>query len=99
MTFAPGTLGSGEASILCMSRLDRLARSMADLAGLMAQVQVEGWAIVALDLSVDTTTAEAEMMAQGVRLGREPVIGHDVAAVASRLRGDGLTLRAIGAER
>jgi hypothetical protein len=33
---------------------------MIDFAGLMADAQREGWAIVALDLGVDTTTPEGE---------------------------------------
>jgi DNA invertase Pin-like site-specific DNA recombinase len=58
-----GSLRSGAADALCVSRLDRLSRSMLDFAGLMATAQREGWSIVALDLGVDTTTPEGEMMA------------------------------------
>jgi DNA invertase Pin-like site-specific DNA recombinase len=60
---ALGSLASGEADVLCVSRLDRLSRSMLDFAGLMATAQRERWSIVALDLGVDTTTPEGEMMA------------------------------------
>lgn len=125
MNGALASLREGEASVLCVSRLDRLARSMIDFAGLMAQAQREGWAIVALDLGVDTSTAEGELMAnvrasfsayerrlismrtrealaalkaQGVTLGRPPSIGDEVAEIASELRAQGLTLRAIGTE-
>jgi DNA invertase Pin-like site-specific DNA recombinase len=60
---ALGSLAAGKADVLCVSRLDRLSRSMLDFAGLMARAQREGWSIVALDLGVDTTTPEGEMMA------------------------------------
>ena len=125
MTDALTKLAAGDASVLVVSRLDRLARSMLDFSGLMARASAEGWSIVALDLGVDTTTAEGELMAnvrasfsayerrlismrtrealaalkaQGVRLGHPPVIGDDVAAVAVELRGQGMTLRGVGAE-
>ena len=60
---ALGMLRRGEADVLCVSRLDRLSRSMLDFASLMATAQRERWSIVALDLGVDTTTPEGEMMA------------------------------------
>jgi len=65
----PGIIGAlerlarGEAGTLVVAKLDRLSRSVLDFAGLMAQSQKEGWALVALDLGVDTTTPQGELMA------------------------------------
>lgn len=56
-------LGRGEAGTLVVAKLDRLSRSVLDFAGLMARSQREGWALVALDLGVDTTTPQGELMA------------------------------------
>jgi len=52
-----------EADVLVVSKLDRLSRSVADFARLMAQARKEHWAVVALDLNIDTTTATGELMA------------------------------------
>ncbi len=51
------------ADTLVVSKLDRLSRSLVDFAGLMAQASRERWALVALDLSVDTATPAGEAMA------------------------------------
>ena len=60
---ALGMLASEGADVLCVSRLDRLSRSVHDFAGLTARAGREGWSLVALDLGVDTTTPEGEMLA------------------------------------
>jgi DNA invertase Pin-like site-specific DNA recombinase len=46
-------LASGQADVLLVSKLDRLTRSLYDLAGLMERARREHWALVALDLAVD----------------------------------------------
>lgn len=56
-------LESGDASALVAAKLDRLSRSMIDFTALMAQAQKQGWALVALDCAVDTTTPAGEAMA------------------------------------
>lgn len=56
-------LEAGDASALVVAKLDRLSRSMLDFAGLMARAQQQGWALVALDCAVDTTTPAGEAMA------------------------------------
>ncbi len=53
----------GDADVLVVSKLDRLSRSLIDFAQTMATAQREGWALVALDLGVDTATPGGEMMA------------------------------------
>lgn len=54
---------SGQAGGLVVAKLDRLSRSLLDFAALMEQARRQGWALVALDLGVDTTTPAGEMMA------------------------------------
>ena len=98
-------LRAGDAQALVTAKLDRLSRSMLDFTALMATAQKQGWALVALDCAVDTTTPAGEAMAnvlatfaqferrligqrtkdalaakraQGVRLGRPPVLADDV---------------------
>src|SRR5664279_6457890 len=51
------------ADTLVVSKLDRLSRSMLDFAGLMDRASREKWALVALDVGVDTTTPQGEMVA------------------------------------
>lgn len=52
-----------EASALVVAKLDRLSRSLLDFSALMERSRRRGWALVALDLGVDTTTPSGEMMA------------------------------------
>jgi DNA invertase Pin-like site-specific DNA recombinase len=54
---------TGDAEALIVAKLDRLSRSLLDFAALMARAQRRSWALVALDLGVDTTTPQGEMMA------------------------------------
>jgi DNA invertase Pin-like site-specific DNA recombinase len=56
-------LRDGTADALVVAKLDRLSRSMLDFASIMASAQKQGWALVALDCSVDTTTPAGEAMA------------------------------------
>src|SRR5262245_29159257 len=56
-------LEAGDASALVVAKLDRLSRSMIDFTALMAKAQKQGWALVALDCAVDTTTPAGEAMA------------------------------------
>lgn len=56
-------LDSGDAGALVVAKLDRLSRSLLDFAGLMERARRQGWAHVALDLGVDTSTPAGEMMA------------------------------------
>lgn len=51
------------ASGLVVAKLDRLSRSMLDFATVMELARQDGWAIVALDCAVDTTTPAGEAMA------------------------------------
>lgn len=53
----------GEAQVLVVAKLDRLSRSLLDFANLMERSRRKRWALVALDLGVDTTTPAGEMVA------------------------------------
>jgi DNA invertase Pin-like site-specific DNA recombinase len=53
---ALAALAKGEAEALVVARLDRLSRSLLDVAGLTELANQQGWAVVALDLGVDMTT-------------------------------------------
>jgi DNA invertase Pin-like site-specific DNA recombinase len=57
------TLKAGDAAGLVVAKLDRLSRSMLDFTAIMAKATKEGWALVALDCAVDTTTPAGEAMA------------------------------------
>ncbi len=56
-------LRRGEASVLVVSKLDRLSRSLLDFAGLMDRAKRERWRLVVLDLAIDTTTPSGGLMA------------------------------------
>ncbi len=57
------TLERRDARGLVVAKLDRLSRSMIDFTAVMAKAQKQGWALVALDCAVDTTTPAGEAMA------------------------------------
>jgi DNA invertase Pin-like site-specific DNA recombinase len=53
----------GRAAALVVSKVDRLSRSSFDFVGLLERAQRGRWNLVALDVNVDTTTPQGEMMA------------------------------------
>lgn len=57
------TLADGGAEALVVAKLDRLSRSVLDFAGIMETAQSEGWSVVVIDLGVDTTTPNGELVA------------------------------------
>ncbi|HZI37263.1 MAG TPA: recombinase family protein, partial [Acidimicrobiia bacterium] len=63
LTDALGAVGPGRAGVLMVAKLDRLTRTVLDFAFLMQRSQREGWALVTLDLGVDTSTPQGELMA------------------------------------
>src|SRR5439155_3553517 len=54
---------SGHANAIVVSKLDRISRSLIDFASLMERSRRKGWDLVALDLAVDTSTPQGEMVA------------------------------------
>jgi DNA invertase Pin-like site-specific DNA recombinase len=63
LTDALEVLANGDAAALVVAKLDRLARSVHDFAGLVRVAEREGWGIVALDLGVDMTTPTGGLLA------------------------------------
>jgi DNA invertase Pin-like site-specific DNA recombinase len=57
------TLRQGEATTLVVAKLDRLSRSLLDFAGLMERAQREKWNVVCLDLGIDLSTPQGQLMA------------------------------------
>lgn len=56
-------LRAGVAQGIVVAKLDRLSRSVVDLAGTLAIARKQGWAIVLLDLDVDTSTPNGKLVA------------------------------------
>jgi DNA invertase Pin-like site-specific DNA recombinase len=63
ITEAVQAVESGQASVLVAAKLDRLSRSLLDFAAIMERSRRRQWSLVALDLGVDTTTPQGEMLA------------------------------------
>lgn len=92
-------LRSGDASVLMVAKLDRLSRSMLDLARIIDRSGREGWALVALDLGMDTSTPAGEalvhVMATFAQLERR-LIGQRTREAMAMKRAQGIQ---IGRER
>ena len=63
LTEALAMVEGGEAEAVVVAKLDRLSRSLLDFASMMERSRRNGWAVVALDLGVDTTTASGALLA------------------------------------
>jgi DNA invertase Pin-like site-specific DNA recombinase len=63
LQLALDVLKSGEAEVLCVSKMDRLSRSLLDFTSIMGEAQKQGWALIALDCPADTTSPTGEAMA------------------------------------
>lgn len=57
-------LAAGEADVLVVAKLDRLTRSLVDLAELLDWTERAGVALVAVDLGIDTTTSAGRLVAR-----------------------------------
>lgn len=55
-------LDAGEAKVLVVAKLDRLARSTVDLGRLMVRAEKHGWDLVLLDLDIDTSTPAGRLI-------------------------------------
>jgi len=113
---------SGEASGIIVSKLDRLSRSVIDFARVLEEARKKGFNVVALDLGLDLSTPQGELVAnvlasvaqwerriigvrtkealavkkaEGVRIGRPPVVPAAVVERVQRERAAGRTLSAI----
>ncbi len=63
LSAALAVLQANEATILVVSKLDRLSRSVGDLAHVLNLASKQKWALVALDVGIDTTSPSGEAMA------------------------------------
>lgn len=63
MKAALSALEAREADVLIVSKLDRLSRSLIDFAGIMRTSRAQGWGLVAVDIGVDTSTTNGELIA------------------------------------
>jgi DNA invertase Pin-like site-specific DNA recombinase len=63
ITAALAALWRHEADALVVAKLDRLSRSLLDFAGLMERAQREKWNVVCLDLGIDLSTPQGQLMA------------------------------------
>jgi DNA invertase Pin-like site-specific DNA recombinase len=68
LSAALASLNEGNGSILMITKLDRLTRSMHVAARVLASAQRGGWAIVALDSAVDTTSTGGGALIQVLAL-------------------------------
>jgi DNA invertase Pin-like site-specific DNA recombinase len=66
LAYALDLLARGRADALAVTKLDRLARSVADFAGLLERSQAEGWSLAVLEMDVDTGTATGRLIANVV---------------------------------
>lgn len=63
ITTALAALRTHTADALVVAKLDRLSRSLLDFAGLMERAQREKWNVVCLDLGIDLSTPQGQLMA------------------------------------
>lgn len=101
-------LRRGQASILVVSKLDRLSRSLLDFATLMDRARREGWQIIVLDLALDTTQPSGQLMANVMAAFAEyerQLIGARTSAALQQRKAQGVrlgrprTLSAVTTER
>jgi DNA invertase Pin-like site-specific DNA recombinase len=88
-------LRKGEASVLVVSKLDRLSRSLLDFAVLMETAKKQGWQLVVLDLALDTTTPSGSLMANVMACFAEyerQMIGARTSAALQQLKAQGRRL-------
>ena len=60
LSYALSMLSAGQAGGIVVSRLDRLSRSVHDLAILLKRARAEGWNVVMLDYGLDLSTPYGE---------------------------------------
>ncbi len=80
---------------LAVAKLDRLSRSVGDFAALLDTAASGGWAIVALDLGVDTTTPTGKLVANvmiSVAQWEREIIGQRTREALAERKAAGVTL-------
>ncbi len=104
--YALETLASGRAETLVATKLDRLSRSVLDFHRLLERSRREGWALIVLDVAVDTSTPNGEAMAGMVAVFAQlerRLIGERTSVALAARRAQGVRLgrppRLLGATR
>ena len=88
-------LAAGDAHALIVAKLDRLSRSLVDFASLMGTSRAEGWSIVALDIGVDTSTPNGELIANiimSLAQWERRIIGERTRSALAEVRASGVRL-------
>lgn len=95
LTAALAAIEAGEAGGIVVAKLDRLTRSLADFAALMARAQSDGWNLVALDLGVDLSTPAGEFLASVMASAAQwerRIIGQRTKDALAARKAEGVTL-------
>lgn len=90
-----GVLADKQADVLIVAKLDRLSRSLVDFAQVMALAQEQGWGIDALDIGVDTSTINGELIANiimALAQWERRIIGQRTTAALAQVRASGKAL-------
>ena len=90
-----GVLADKQADVLIVAKLDRLSRSLIDFAQIMALAQEQGWGIDALDIGVDTSTINGELIANiimALAQWERRIIGQRTTAALAQVRASGKAL-------
>ena len=86
---------AGDANALCVSKLDRLSRSVHDFSGLLQRAQRQGWSLCVLDLQLDTSSPSGALVANvmaSVSEWERRVIGARTKDALAVKRAQGVTL-------
>ncbi len=88
-------LDRGEADALVVAKLDRLSRSVVDFARITERAKRRGWAVVTLDVDVDTSTPTGELVANiasSVSQWERRIIGARTSEALQALKARGVRL-------
>jgi DNA invertase Pin-like site-specific DNA recombinase len=86
---------SGEADVLMVAKLDRLSRSIIDFGALLEKARKRGYNVVALDLGLDLSTPQGELVANviaSVAQWERRIIGQRTKDALAVKRAGGTTL-------
>jgi DNA invertase Pin-like site-specific DNA recombinase len=98
---ALASLDKGEAHALAVSKLDRLARNVADFLAILERSRKGKWALIVLDLNIDTATPMGEAMATisatfaQLKLGAPRKLAEPIRARITNERRSGVSYRRI----
>lgn len=88
-------LADKEADVLIVAKLDRLSRSLVDFAQIMATAQAQKWSIDALDIGIDTSSINGELIAHiimALAQWERRIIGQRTTLALAQVRASGTRL-------